>query len=80
MEGGREPVRLPDRHARVGLLRARLPSSRPSPVDDFAISFNLFNLLERVEEVGNDAEWVEGWSGVSKVPSLAVADVSFAGA
>lgn len=50
------------------------------PVDDFAISFNLFNLLERVEEVGDDAEWIAGWAGISNVPSLAVADVSFAGA
>ena len=50
------------------------------PVDDFALSFNLFNLLERVEEVGDDAEWIAGWTGVAKVPSLAVDDVSFAGA
>ncbi len=50
------------------------------PVDDFAISFNLFDLLERVEEVGDDAEWLVGWTGVAKVPSIAVADVSFAGA
>ena len=50
------------------------------PVDDFAISFNLFELLERVEEVGDDAKWKVG-SGNSafRVPSLAIADVSFAG-
>ena len=64
----------------VQAMGLELVSGEERPVDDFAISFNLFNLLERVEEVGNDAEWVEGWSGVSKVPSLAVADVSFAGA
>ncbi len=50
------------------------------PVDDFAVSFNLFELLLRVEEVG--AEVLErpaaGGSSVI-VPSIAVADVSFAG-
>jgi PmbA protein len=64
----------------VQAMGLELVGGEERPVDDFAISFNLFNLLERVEEVGNDAEWIEGWSGVSKVPSLAVADVSFAGA
>jgi len=64
----------------VQAMGLELIGGEEHPVDDFAISFNLFNLLERVEEVGNDAEWIEGWSGVSKVPSLAVADVSFAGA
>ena len=49
------------------------------PVDDFAISFNLFDLLKRVDEVGDDAEWIAGYAGMSKVPSIAVADVSFAG-
>lgn len=50
------------------------------PVDDFAISFNLFELFERVAEVGDDAEWVTGHAGDAyKVPSLAFADVSFAG-
>ena len=51
-----------------------------SPVDDFAISFNLFDLLERIEEVGDDAKWLAGYMGVSNVPSIAVADLSFAGA
>lgn len=64
----------------VQAMGLELIGGEESPVDDFAISFNLFNLLERVEEVGDDAEWIAGWSGISKVPSLAVADVSFAGA
>ncbi len=64
----------------VQAMGLELVGGEQSPVDDFAISFNLFNLLERVEEVGDDAEWIKGWVGVSKVPSLAVADVSFAGA
>lgn len=57
-----------------------LSGGEQSPVDDFAISFNLFELLERVEEVGDDATWLAGYAGVAKVPSLAVPDVSFAGA
>lgn len=64
----------------VQAMGLELVGGEQSPVDDFAISFNLFNLLERVEEVGDDAEWIAGWSGIAKVPSLAVADVSFAGA
>ncbi|HZJ09087.1 MAG TPA: TldD/PmbA family protein [Trueperaceae bacterium] len=52
-----------------------------SPVDDFAISFNLFELFERVIEVGDLAQWIPGHAGDAfKVPSLAFADVSFAGA
>lgn len=50
-----------------------------SPVDNFAISFNLFNLLERVEEVGDDFEWKPGYAGIMGAPSIAVADVSFGG-
>lgn len=49
------------------------------PVDNFAISFNLFKLLERVEEVGDDFEWKPGFSGIMGAPSIAVADVSFGG-
>lgn len=50
------------------------------PVDDFAISFNLFELLERITEVGDDARWVYSFGGVYLTPSIAVADLSFAGA
>lgn len=48
------------------------------PVDDFAVSFNLFDLLMRVEAVGDDARWVPGQAMIH-TPSLAVADLSFAG-
>lgn len=64
----------------VQAMGLEIVGGEESPVDDFAISFNLFDLLERVEEVGNDPVWLRGWTGVSHVPSLAVADVSFAGA
>lgn len=49
------------------------------PVDDFAISFNLFELVERVSEVGNDPTWVYDSGGAMLVPSIVVDDLSFAG-
>jgi len=50
------------------------------PVDDFAVSFNLFELLLRVEEVGAEVlERPAAGGGSVVVPSIAVADVSFAG-
>lgn len=50
------------------------------PVDDFAVSFNLFELLERVSAVGDAAEWVYTQAGLMLVPAVAVDDLSFAGA
>jgi PmbA protein len=50
-----------------------------SPVDDFAVSFNLFELLERVEAVGDDLTWFPKGAMIA-APSLALADLSFAGA
>lgn len=50
------------------------------PVDDFAVSFNLFELLKRVQEVGTDVrEKPSSGGGSVIVPSIAVEDVSFAG-
>ncbi len=49
------------------------------PVDDFAISFNLFDLLLRIEAVGTDLTWLPK-SAMIAAPSVVVADVSFAGA
>jgi PmbA protein len=50
------------------------------PVDDFAVSFNLFELLQRIEEVGDDVKTLPEMGGGSViVPSIAVPDVSFAG-
>jgi len=50
------------------------------PVEDFAISFNLLEVLSRVEEIGDNATWVPAMSGNTfVVPSLAVDGVSFAG-
>lgn len=49
------------------------------PVDDFAISFNLFDLLGRVSAVGNDPTWVFAFGAPILTPSISVEDVSFAG-
>lgn len=48
------------------------------PVDDFAVSFNLFELLERIEAVGDDLTWFPKGAMIA-APSVAVADLSFAG-
>jgi len=50
-----------------------------TPVDNFAIAFNLFRLLEQIEEVGDDPEWRPGFAGIVRAPSISVADLSFAG-
>ncbi len=49
------------------------------PVDDFAVSFNLFELLERVDAVGDDLTWFPKGAMIA-APSLSLADLSFAGA
>src|SRR5690606_1387749 len=56
----------------VQAMGMEIVGGEQSPVDDFAISFNLFELLERVEEVGSDVEWIAGYSGIAAVPSIAV--------
>lgn len=50
------------------------------PVDDFAISFNLFELLARISEVGDTITWKPGFGGGALgAPSISVEDLSFAG-
>ena len=49
------------------------------PVEDFAVSGNLLELLERVVRVGDVPEW-SGWGGAVSTPMLEVTDLSFAGA
>lgn len=63
----------------VQAMGLELHGDEQLPVDDFAISFNLFELLQRVVEVGSDFEWVVGAGGAVGAPSLAVDDLSFAG-
>ncbi len=63
----------------VQAMGLELVGGEQVPVDNFAISFNLFRLLERVEEVGDDFDWRPGMTGVLGAPSIAVPDISFAG-
>lgn len=50
------------------------------PVDDFAISFNLFELLSRVIEVGDSVTWKPGFGGGAVgAPSVTIDELSFAG-
>lgn len=64
----------------VQAMGLELHDGEQRPVDDFAISFNLFELLKRIEEVGDDPTWrSSGGETAYLVPSLAVADLSFAG-
>ena len=49
------------------------------PVDNFAISFSLLGLLQRIEQVGNDPDWHPGAGGIILAPSVALGDLSFAG-
>jgi PmbA protein len=49
------------------------------PVDDFAISFNLFEFLERIDAVGDDTQWFPKGAMIA-APSVAVDGLSFAGA
>lgn len=49
-------------------------------VENFALSGNLFAVLERVAAVGDDPEWVPSRLGLMRVPSLEIESLSFAGA
>jgi PmbA protein len=59
----------------------RVEGGEMRPVDNFAVAFNLFGLLERIEAVGDDLTWRSDWSGGSIVGavSLQVDALSFAG-
>ncbi len=63
----------------VQAMGLELTGGEQLPVDDFAITFNLYELLQRVVEVGDDFEWVIKAGAVVGAPSLAVDDLSFAG-
>lgn len=49
------------------------------PVEDFAISGNILDMLMNIQAVGNTLEWHLG-QGIFGAPMLEVSDVSFAGA
>lgn len=63
----------------VQAMGIEVVGSERVPVDDFAISFNLFELLERVEAVGDDLKWFPKGAMIA-APSVAVDGLSFAGA
>lgn len=64
----------------VQAMGIELLGGEQRPVDDFAISFNLFELLERVIEVGDTITWKPGFGGGAVgAPSATVDEMSFAG-
>jgi len=62
-------------------LGLRVEGGATRPVENFALSFNLFELLERVNAVGDTLEWRPGGGGgMVAAPTLRVDALSFAGA
>lgn len=62
-------------------LGLRVAAGESRPVENFALSFNLFDLLERVQAVGDEVEWRPGGGfGMIAAPALRVDALSFAGA
>ncbi len=62
-------------------LGLRVVGGESRPVENFALSFNLFELLERVTAVGDVVEWRPGGGfGMIAAPALGVDALSFAGA
>lgn len=62
-------------------LGLRVEAGEARPVEDFAVSFNLFRLLEGVEGVGDALEWRPGGGlGVIGAPTVLVGELSFGGA
>lgn len=49
------------------------------PVENFAVSGNILDMLMNIQAVGRELEWHASWS-ILGAPMLEVADVSFAGA
>lgn len=61
-------------------LGLRVEGGETRPVENFALSFNLFSLLERIEAVGDDLAWRPGGGGIIGARTLRVGALSFAGA
>lgn len=62
-------------------LGLRVEDGEARPVENFALSFNLFELLQRVNAVGDTVEWRPGGGGgMVAAPTLRVDALSFAGA
>jgi PmbA protein len=63
-------------------LGLRVQAGERTPVENFALSGNLFDLLEAVERVGDRAIWrpLDGMGSAALVPWIEVEQLSFAGA
>jgi PmbA protein len=64
--------------ASVQGLGLRVEGGETHPVDNFAISFNLFTLLERIDAIGAESKW-QPLSGLIRAPMIAVDALSFSG-
>lgn len=58
----------------------RVEGGETRPVENFALSGNLFDMLRAVEGVGADTEWRPLGGGVARVPMLEIETLSFGGA
>jgi PmbA protein len=56
----------------------RIEGGEARPVDNFALSFNLFSLLERIDAVGDDGRWLPK-AGFVHAPMISVDAISFSG-
>ncbi len=61
-------------------LGLRVEAGESRPVENFALSFNLFKLLERIEAVGDELQWRPAGGAIVGARSLHVDALSFAGA
>ncbi len=60
-------------------LGLRVEGGETRPVENFALSFNLFSLLERIDEIGAESKWLP-MSNLVRAPMIALDDLSFSGA
>jgi PmbA protein len=59
-------------------LGLRVEGGETRPVDNFALSFNLFTLLERIEAIGSESKWLP-MSNLVRAPMIAIDALSFSG-
>ena len=59
-------------------LGLRVEGGETRPVDNFALSFNLFTLLERIDAIGSESKWLPA-SNLVRAPMIAIDALSFSG-
>jgi PmbA protein len=59
-------------------LGLRVEGGETRPVDNFALSFNLFTLLERIDAIGSESKWLP-MSNLVRAPMIAIDGLSFSG-